>query len=76
MRAVLIALALTAFATEAVAARWTSAGWYQIANGFLGVFIYGGPFTDEDSCRRTLLPDDENNSYECDFLAVRPSYDR
>jgi hypothetical protein len=75
MRVALLALAFIAFSTSAVAARWSGPGWYQITDGLLGVYIFAGPFSDADSCRRTLLPDDENNSYECDYLAERPSYD-
>jgi hypothetical protein len=76
VRFILLALAFASIATTAAAARWTSAGWYQIANGLFGVYIYAGPFTDADSCERTLLPDDKNTSYNCDFLAERPGYDR
>ena len=76
MRVIVLALLFSSIATPTFAKRWTEPGWYQVTNGILGVFIYAGPFPDMDSCQRTLLPDDQDNYYNCDFLAERPSFDR
>jgi hypothetical protein len=75
MRVVFLVLAFVAFSTAAFAKRWSEPGWYQISDGLIGIFIYGGPYSDEDSCRRTLPRADQHSSFTCDYLFERPSYD-
>jgi hypothetical protein len=74
----LVALIWAAFmlATAAQATPvWTAPGWYQVADTIVGPFVWKGPFDDEETCRSTLPPNDEDADYACEYLAERPSWD-
>ena len=64
------------FATAALAAPlWTAPGWYQVAETIYGPVLWKGPFADEDSCKQTLPPNEEDADYACEYLSERPDWD-
>jgi len=76
MRTVLIAAASIALAAAAVAEpKWTSPGWYQVADTIVGPFVWAGPFADQQSCQASLPANEEDADYTCQYLNERPSWD-
>ena len=74
--ALLLTLAPLVLAAVAHAAPgWTSPGWYQMADTIVGPFVWKGPFADEDSCKATLPPNEDDADYSCEYLNERPSWD-
>lgn len=69
-----LALSLAAAGAEPV---WTTPGWYQVGDTIVGpvMLLGGGPFADEDTCKATLPPNEEDADYTCDYLTERPSWD-
>ncbi len=76
MRAAVIAFASLALAAAAAAEpKWTSPGWYQIADTIYGSLIWAGPFADEAACSATLPANEDDADYKCGYLAERPKWD-
>ena len=72
--AALASLALSLAAAKADPA-WTAPGWYQVADTIVGPFVWKGPFADEDSCKASLPPNEDDADYACEYLSERPSWD-
>ena len=56
---------LSILPASADSAHFTSPGWYQIADVFLGEYIVAGPFGDKGTCEAGL-PKDEDAVYDCE----------
>lgn len=79
MRTLLAAAVLLALASlaRAEAVHFTSPGYYQIIDTFVGRFVRAGPFADQSTCQATLEPDNEEEevSFACEYLKERPYWD-
>ena len=79
MRTLVFVTALVAAVFAAAAAHatplFTSPGWYQLADTIVGPFVWKGPFADEESCKASLPPNEEDADYTCEYLNERPSWD-
>ena len=79
MRTLFAVAALLALVTaaRAEAVHFTSPGYYQIIDTFVGRFVRAGPFADQAACEATLEPDDPSGdpTFACEYLKERPYWD-
>ena len=73
--AVLTLAFMACMSAVAADSKWTSPGWYQIEDTFVGPFLLAGPFGSQDACEATLPKNTEDYGYDCMYLDERPDWD-